>query len=189
MGLDMHLEKRIYIKNWDSTPKGERYSLSLKRGGKKLEGFEPEKVKYIIEEVGYWRKANAIHKWMVENVQGGNDDCGSYQVSRESLQQLLDTVETVLEHSKLVKGEIANGYTYEKTAGGEHRRVAILEKGKLIEDPTVARKLLPTTEGFFFGSTDYDQYYYQDLVMTQEILKKALATSEAYDEFFYSSSW
>jgi hypothetical protein len=24
--------------------------------------------------VGYWRKANAIHRWFVEHVQDGNDD-------------------------------------------------------------------------------------------------------------------
>ncbi len=30
---------------------------------------------YIQEEVAYWRKANAIHKWFVENVQDGQDDC------------------------------------------------------------------------------------------------------------------
>ena len=29
------------------------------------------------EEVGYWRKANAIHGWFVRNVQNGKDDCGT----------------------------------------------------------------------------------------------------------------
>jgi hypothetical protein len=37
----------------------------------------------------YWRKANAIHNWFVENVQGGEDDCGTYDVSKEQLQELV----------------------------------------------------------------------------------------------------
>lgn len=28
----------------------------------------------IWQEIGYWRKANHIHKWFVDKVQGGDDD-------------------------------------------------------------------------------------------------------------------
>jgi len=38
--------------------------------------------------IGYWRKANAIHKWFVNNVQKGEDDCGRYYVSKERLENL-----------------------------------------------------------------------------------------------------
>lgn len=54
------------------------------------------KISEISERAGYWRKANAIHKWFVDNVQGGNDDCGDYEVSEEQLQTLLDTCKKVL---------------------------------------------------------------------------------------------
>lgn len=37
----------------------------------------------IAEDVGYWRKANAIHAWFVKNVQGGVDNCQSHEVSKE----------------------------------------------------------------------------------------------------------
>lgn len=39
----------------------------------------------------YWRKVNAVHKWFVDNVQNGEDDCGEYYVSHEKLQELLAT--------------------------------------------------------------------------------------------------
>ena len=42
-------------------------------------------------EVMYWRKANAIHKWFVDNVQGGEDDCREYPVSNDQLIELRDT--------------------------------------------------------------------------------------------------
>lgn len=48
------------------------------------------------EEIQYWRKANAIHKWFVDHVQGGKDDCGTYLVTREQLQELLETCNRVL---------------------------------------------------------------------------------------------
>ena len=39
----------------------------------------------------YWRKANQIHKWFVDNVQNGEDDCGDYYVSHEKLKELRET--------------------------------------------------------------------------------------------------
>ena len=40
-------------------------------------------------EIGYWEKANAIHKGFVDHVQNGKDDNSSYEVSKEQLDQLL----------------------------------------------------------------------------------------------------
>jgi hypothetical protein len=42
--------------------------------------------------------------------------------------------------------------------------------------PGVAKELLPTQAGFFFGSTDYDEYYYEDLVYTRDLLDKENAS-------------
>lgn len=52
---------------------------------------------YKHNEIGRWRKAGQIHRWFVENVQEGRDDCGDYWVSREQLQELLERVKAVLE--------------------------------------------------------------------------------------------
>lgn len=59
----------------------------------------------FIEEVGYWRKANAIHKWFVDNVQDGLDDCGFHRpVTREDLETLKRLCKQVLDdHSKAEK--------------------------------------------------------------------------------------
>ena len=29
-------------------------------------------------EIGYWRKSNQIHKWFVDNIQEGVDNCATY---------------------------------------------------------------------------------------------------------------
>lgn len=89
MGLDMYLRKHYYVKNWEHTEPKDRFDISIKQGGKKS-AIPTDKIVYIITEAMYWRKANAIHKWFVDNVQGGEDDCGEYYVDPEQLKQLLD---------------------------------------------------------------------------------------------------
>lgn len=182
MGLDMYLTRHTYVKNWKGVPKAQQTKVKVTKGGKPLPGIDPDKVSYIIEEVGYWRKANAIHRWFVMNVQDGNDDCGEYYVSTEQLQELLDAVEKVLQASKLVEGTVNNGYTF----GPNGEKIYHTESGLVIDNPNTAKNLLPTEEGFFFGSTDYDEYYVNDLKETQEILKDAIAVGGVY---YYHSSW
>lgn len=47
-------------------------------------------------QVAYWRKSNQIHKWFVDHVQNGVDDCKEYRVTREQLQLLVDNCKLVL---------------------------------------------------------------------------------------------
>lgn len=70
------------------------YSV-IKDYGKVID-INPEKVHSLGEEIAYWRKANAIHKWMVDNVQNGTDDCGVYPVKLEKLHELQELVKRVL---------------------------------------------------------------------------------------------
>jgi|TARA_Y100000310_G_scaffold303811_1_gene342449 hypothetical protein len=44
----------------------------------------------------YWRKANAVHNWMVENVQEGEDNCGVYEVFLPQLMDLKGIVEKII---------------------------------------------------------------------------------------------
>ena len=139
----------------------------------------------IIEMVCDWRKANAIHKWFVENVQDGADDCGIYEVTRHDIQTLLNLCIKVKESSKLVKGKIKNGQTFKD---GEW--VDIFEDGEYIEDSTVANELLPCRSGFFFGSTEYDQWYMENINYTIEVLQKVLDTTDFNNEAIgYHASW
>jgi len=138
------------------------------------------------EQVGYWRKANQIHQWFVEHVQDGEDDCCYHnEVDKETLEELLDTCLKVKEASRLVDGEVANGQHY---VDGHWE--SIMESGRIIEDPTVAEELLPATSGFFFGSTEYDQWYMDDIDGTIEICQRVLAETDFDKQMvYYISSW
>jgi hypothetical protein len=176
----MYLSKKTYVKNWKHEPT--RYHVMVDENGTRRTDIKPERIAYVVEEVAYWRKANAIHRWFVTNVQDDIDDCGAYPVSREQLQMLKENCDKVLAASKLVNAKIKTAERYEHGAW-----IPILEDGKAIDDASVAKELLPTEEGFFFGSTDYDQYYYEDIAQTRDTLEELLA--EPGDEFEYSSSW
>lgn len=58
---------------------------------------------------------------------------------------------------------------------------------KINEDNSQAETLLPTQSGFFFGSTDYDENYYEDVKVTIQVLEKILA--EPGDFYYYQASW
>ena len=57
----------------------------------------------------------------------------------------------------------------------------------VIAVPEMAEELLPTGSGFFFGSTDYDEYYFGDLNDTLGILTRCLESK--FDYFEYQASW
>lgn len=152
-----------------------------------MSAIKPGRVTEIIEEVAYWRKANAIHRWFVEHVQSDHDDCREHCAPRETLQELLDIAQKVLTSCTLVPGKVTNGYALTRTKRG-HVEEPILEDGLLIEDSTVAAELLPTQEGLFFGSTDYDEGYYRDLEYTRDVLTRALSTNDD-GAYFYQSIW
>ena len=59
---------------------------------------------------------------------------------------------------------------------------------KVIENKDLAPTELPTESGFFFGSTTYDDWYYNDLAETIDMLDKALSLGKGWD-FEYHSSW
>lgn len=140
----------------------------------------------IHEQAGYWRKANAIHSWFVEHVQDGEDDCEYHQeVTKGVLEDLLRTCEKVLASCDLVDGKIQRGYSY--TGGKE---VPHIVDGQYVKDTTVAEDLLPTAEGFFFGGTNYDDYYVQDIQDTIDIVTRVLETTDFEKEMlYYVSSW
>ena len=50
--------------------------------------------------------------------------------------------------------------------------------------------ILQTTDGFFFGSTEYDDYYWAEITRTRDELSKLLTNPKAkYWDFYYRASW
>lgn len=141
----------------------------------------------ILEQVGYWRKANAIHNWFVEHIQNGEDDCKYHrEVTEDDLIELLEACQTVLDKSVLKDGKLNNGESYSEETGWTTNYI----DGKVIANPEVAEELLPSTSGFFFGSTEYDEWYLEDIKHTVKIIQKVLEeTNFDTEAIYYVSSW
>lgn len=162
MGLDMYLTAERYL--WSFPEDGADAKLGNAIGAMFSELPSSMKIQTVKAELASWRKANAIHKWFVDNVQEGTDDCGSYHVRWDQLSQLRE----------LCKQVIAN--------------------------PDLASKLLPAQSGFFFGATDYDEWYFNKLAYTVEVIDlidTELMTETSQDgtsryskwDISYTSSW
>lgn len=150
MGLDMYLTAERYLWDFDNHPD--------KAKAEQIAGLFPElkgkRVKRVVSEVGYWRKANQIHNWFVKHCQDEVDECQQTHVGKEKLEQLLDSV------------------------------------NKVLADKQLAGELLPAATGFFFGSTEYNEWYFQDLEQTKTILEDALEMMKDPGwDFYYQSSW
>jgi len=127
MGLDMYLHKRTWI--------GVEARKRLTMSGLP-DGVEPSKVTYVVQDAGYWRKANAIHHWFVENVQDGNDDCHTYDVSRDQLQALLRLVVTVLGHPDMAARLLPtqSGFFFGSTEYGQDYLDGLKETKRIVSE-------------------------------------------------------
>lgn len=176
MGLDMYLSKKTYVKNWDF--KEEKYDVTTKLNGEDIEHIDTSRIKYVVEEVGYWRKDNHIHKWFVDNCQDGEDDCRDAYVSAEQLLELKELCQKTKEYLD----------TCEKVFAEEYPDYYLLEV-----DEDKLEETLPTQAGFFFGGTDYDRWYYESMDNTIDIIDSAMENLDPNRggevSFTYSSSW
>ncbi len=182
MGLDMYLSKKTYVKNWDFQKDGEKHKVTVKKGNKVRTDIKPERVSYITESVAYWRKTNHIHQWFVENCQDGEDNCQESYVSREKLQGLVDICKQVKESLE------KSGKKTVKVKVGWRNKEDLFEDVEVYSDTELAEELLPTQPGFFFGGTEYDQWYVQGLDETINQIEPLLQ-EEGDGEFYYQASW
>ena len=184
----MYAHRRLYTKQWKHQKDDERYTVEVARGGESVAGIQPERISRVDEEVMYWRKANHIHRWFVDHVQRGTDDCQEYHVSEEHIRELLKTCEEVLKASALVKGDVlvSQSWNDKYQTWDLHR-----EPGRVIKDPSKAKELLPTSAGFFFGHGEYDEYYLDDVIDTRIWLSHMLRDIQngVPGDIIYSSSW
>ena len=113
-------------------------------------------------EVAYWRKFNALHKWFVDNLQGGVDDCSYYEVKKQHLNDLFELLTKVNSLNPKYTGIPVNEEELEQ--------------------------LLPTQPGFFFGGISYDERYFYDVDNAITQVKNLLDIGE-FENLYYNSSW
>ena len=107
-------------------------------------------------QIGYFRKFNALHSYIVKTFADGIDNCQDIYLYKEDVEQIKKILDDVLE---------AN--TEEK-----------------------AKELLPTQSGFFFGGTDYDEYYFEDVKDAADLMQNILDNFDFENyQLVYEASW
>ena len=173
MGLDMYLTANEYVSRTQRDPQGLSYDTPKENdlfynlagrhpGWIDTAGYQGISVSYPI---AYWRKANAIHNWFVQNVQDDRDECQKSYVSPENLRELREACQAVL----------------------------ATKNNSLVSVKEVAEENgLAPLAGFFFGGTDYDEYYYDDLEYTVKMidrLENSGVFDNAWKDIEYQASW
>lgn len=160
MGLDMTLcaKQHTYPACEEDVQKINKANALIGLDPLPVQPFPADRNHYVSEivvTVMTWRKANAIHKWFVDNcTDDGEDNCHPIYITREELETLHGLCEAV------------------------------------IADNNLASEILPTKSGFFFGSTDYDEWYFGDIHATANGLKEILNNPIYQDcTFEYQASW
>lgn len=124
--------------------------------------IQSDRIHHIVEQVAYWRKFNALHNWIVQNCADGIDELQEIYIGLGNMEELLETMKNLIKY---------------KTD---------TEKGN-----KMAEELFPSTEGFFFGSTEYDINYWMELEESINIFEKCYEDykKSGYTSYYYQASW
>lgn len=185
MGLDMYLTANRYVGGWDhnNTKEKKQYNQICDIMG--LNGAKDSPHVTLNLCVAYWRKANAIHGWFIEHCAPGKvDDCRPFHVERSELEELVRLCKESLALAETVDDTVNVGYTFDKDG-----KKPITQPGKVVTNVKMLADRLPVQSGFFFGGTDYDEFYLDDLRDTVEQLERVLKETAEGDSFEYRASW
>ena len=173
MGLAMYLKirKEEYVSRYSSWPTlsltyPEDITKFIPQQDDSINGTFASISRTTEYRVGYWRKANQIHNWFLKNC-GPRDEDGEVIDDCRPIEVPVGKLEELLETCK-----------------------------KVLDDHDLAKTLLPTQRGFFFGPTGYDKYYFEDLEDTIktitpiiDFLKEKFEKKEFEWDVIYQASW
>lgn len=146
-------------------------------------------------EVMYWRKANAIHRFFEQHVANGYlENCERVRVPKRAIKELYSRCKQVKEsldaqEKETVQIMVGNKYKTDPETG-ERAVIPVYSNLEVYTNTDVAKNLLPPQNGFFFGDTRIDEYYYQNIIDTMNMCKKIL-TDPAFkgDVLEYLAWW
>ena len=176
MGLDMYVNirhkntqsKLDAYKAWENKYSYEEWQCLTEEQREEWRNSEPEYDNDMYgKELMYWRKANQIHNWFVQNCQNGVDDCEYYSITVADLMKLKELCEKILTMTETRK---EMRYTSYGATEKEEVDIPYLTP----EGVEYASEHLPSRSGFFFGRTEYDDWYVLQLKDTVEQIDAAI---------------
>lgn len=168
---------------------------------KKVEDLK--KCVYPHEDV-YFRKANFVYRYFQPYLE--DEEC---IVTKDMVTELIDRCNKVLATVNTEKmfrknGALAKDFYFKFRKGEDYSNITLgrkTEEDKRIEAfrkecglnkkkfTDTAEELLPTTSGFFFGSTDYDEWYVYDVMSCKRQFEKLLKNWKDNEVVYNIMSW
>lgn len=105
-------------------------------------------------DIGYFRKFNALHAFIVDHFAGGKDECQDIRLTKSDVSVLKEACRQVL------------------------------------AEPESAAELMPTRRGCFFGSLEYDDWYFDNMEEAERLFGMILENVD-FDKYdiIYIASW
>lgn len=122
MGLDMHVSRTVAESTWSEKNPQTCDGIAIPFNGDGRGSMREQK-----DRIGYFRKFNALHGYIVDEFAGGEDNCQEIGLDRESVDKIIEALE------------------------------------QAEADPASEMNPLQPRSGFFFGSTEIDEYYLADV--------------------------
>ena len=156
--------------------KGAIYRDLEKSCSKALEDNDPEAEVYRTrmdellapyDETNVWfgRKENHIHQWVIDAYNAKEAQAHQWIIDAH---RITDTnTEYILIDPDELLGDL---YT-------------------VIKNPESAPEVMPTSSGFFFGSTDYDKFYFEDVMALHKTLNAEKKQGYFNNHSFFYWSW
>lgn len=111
------------------------------------------------EEIFYWRKFNALHGFIVDTFAGGVDECQTIEIGKDGVAKIVSAL----------------------------KKTARMLNAKHGFDPT--KLPIKPVGGFFFGSTEIDDYYKRNIKEAFEMFSELLVSLSDDETVFYEASW
>lgn len=162
MSLDAYLQRVFDLANVKGT-------VEITSDGTSVP-VDVSKISNIVEEIGQWHRAHAIHNWFVENLEMGNSRPGSKWVDTNVWWLVLSDLIPLLDKCKQVMETVdiphIPGYC-----------------GTVIQNPDEMKAILPIPEQFHGrGGSEYDYWYVWHVENTIKYLEDAFAYESVLNE-------
>lgn len=122
-------------------------------------GLDMEIYKLENKKIAELRKANMIHHWIEKRILTNNPE----------ILEIYNNGHYLLTYNDL--------------------KALKLDIEFVLKNPQLAKEILPTRPGFFFGNLKYNENYYKTLKDTLNILNEVLSKNNHTDMFIYTANW
>lgn len=141
-----------------------------------------------IESIGYFYKVNCLLPFF-----GYEDDLSIHPIEKCQIEELVSIAKELLKKYHAINSSILSYQEILKVyKDNKKKRMEILEKMDALwkNFAKIAQENLPTTSGFFFGNTEYNEWYVNDLTEIVNVFEEILdSTDFDIDQIFMYCWW